>query len=144
MLLPLLILACLGYFVFAVSVIVSERRGGDFRELGTLHPAIKFVFAGGVPLAVAATMTYLFLIVGGSTTAQLNVGQSSALHVWTLWVDLWRLFLFLSAASGLGALIWLVVCALNKAKRKSIPAAVASLILSVLAFFTVVSYFPSA
>lgn len=144
MLLPLLISATLSYVAFAVSVIVRERRSGDSHETDAPYPAMKFVLTGGVPLVVTATMTYLFLIVGGATTVQFNVGSPSRMNVWSTWVDLWPMFLFITAASGLGALIWLGVCAFKKTMRPSIPVSVTFLLLSVLAFFTVASYFPSA
>ena len=145
MLLPLLILATLGYAAFAIVTSRSEVRcGSESRSPESLHPAAKFVFAGGVPVTVAATMTYLFLIVGGATTVQFNAGSPSRMNVWSTWVDLWPVFLFLTAASGLGSLIWLIVCAFKKTMRPSIPASVASTLLSVLAFFTVATYFPSA
>ena len=139
-----MILGSLGYLAFAISVVMREGRGDDSREADALHPSMKFVFAGAVPLAVAATMTYLFLIIGSATTAQLNVGSPSGLHVWSTWVDIWPIFLFLTAASGLASLIWIVTCAFKKSMRPAIPVSVASFLLSVLAFFTVLSYFPSA
>ena len=144
MLLPLLILATLGYVGFAIASSVRELRVRESRSPDAPHPAAKFVFAGGVPVAVAATMTYLFLIVGGATTVQFNVGSPSRMNVWSTWVDLWPILLFITAASGLGALIWFIVCACKKTMRPSISASIVSLLLSVLAFFTVVSYCPSA
>ncbi|TLD68539.1 hypothetical protein FEM03_22300 [Phragmitibacter flavus] len=144
MLLPLLILASLGYVAFAISVIVRERRCRGFRETDEPHPAMKFVFAGGVPLVITSTMTYLFLIVGGATTVQFNVGNPSRMNVWSTWVDLWPMFLFITAASGFGSLIWFVVSVFKKTMRPSIPISIISLSLSVLALFTVASYFPSA
>lgn len=144
MLLPLLILATLGYVGYAITSIVRELRFRESRSPDALHPAAKFVFAGGVPATVAATMTYLFLIVGGATTVQFNAGSPSRMNVWSTWVEVWPVFLFITAASGLGALIWIIVCACKKTMRPSIPASIVSLLLSILAFFTVVSYFPSA
>ena len=145
MLLPLLILATFCYVTFAFVASRREvRQGAGSRSPESLHPAVKFIFAGGVPVTVAATMTYLFLIVGGATTVQLNVGSSSRMNVWSTWVELWPVFLFMSAASGLGSLIWLIVCAFKKTMRPSIPASVASILFSVLAFFAVATYFPSA
>lgn len=145
MLLPLLILATFGYVAFAIAASRREmRRSAESRIPDSLHPAAKFIFAGGVPLVVAATMTYLFLIVGGATTVQFNVGSSSRMNVWSTWVDLWPVFLLVTATSGLGSLIWLIVCAFKKTMRHSIPASVASILFSVLAFFTVMTYFPSA
>jgi hypothetical protein len=145
MLLPLLILAALGYVVFAIAAVRRElRHGGGAGSPDSFHPAAKFIFAGGVPVTVAVSMTYLFLIVGGATTVQFNVGSSSRMSAWSTWVDLWPVFLFATAASGLGSLIWLLVCAFRKTMRPSIAASVASLSFSVLAFFTVLTYFPSA
>ena len=64
MLLPLLILASLGYVVFAIFVIRKERRGDDVREIDAIHPGVKLAVAGCVPLVVAGTMTYLFWVLG--------------------------------------------------------------------------------
>lgn len=145
MLLPLLILATLAYAAFAIVMSRREvHRGSESRSSDSLHPAVKFVFAGCVPVTVAATMTYLFLIVGGATTVQFNTGSPSRMNVWSTWVDLWPVFLFMTAVSGLGSLIWLIVCAFKKTMRPSIPASMASILLSVLAFFTVATYFPTA
>jgi hypothetical protein len=144
MLLPLLILATIAYVGFAIALSVRELRAHESKSPDTLHPAAKFVFAGGAPVVVAATMTYLFLIVGGATTVQFNAGSPSRMNVWSTWVDLWPVFLFITAASALGALIWSIVCACKKTMRLSLPVSISSLLLSVLAFFTVASYFPSA
>ena len=113
-------------------------------EGDAIHPAVKSLIAGGIPVLVAATMTYLFLIVGGATTVQFNAGSTSRMNVWSIWVDIWPVFLFLTAVSGFGSLIWLVVCAAKESRRRTILAPILSLLLSVLAFFTVASYFPSA
>lgn len=144
MLLPLLILACLVYIAFAIVHLVREKQRNVSEEDTILVPVMKFVCGGGVPIAVAATMAYLFLIVGGATTVQFNVGSSSRMNVWSTWVELWPIFLFLTAAVGLGTLIWTIVSAVRKSKRSSLPASIFSFLLSVLSFFTVVSYFPSA
>jgi hypothetical protein len=144
MLLPLLILASLGYVAFAVSVVLREKRGDDVREADSAHPLMKFVLASGAPLVTTVTMAYLFLIAGGSTTVQLNAGSPAGMNVWSTWVGLWPVFLLITAASGFGSMVWLGLCAFKKRMRASIPVSVASLMLSVFAFFTVISYFPSA
>jgi hypothetical protein len=144
MLLPILILASLAYLVFAIANIVEETRRGAWKEASHFHPAGRYLFGGGVPLGVAATMTYLFLVVGGATTVQFNVGNPSAMNVWSTWVDLWPIFLWMTAANTGGCLIWVIVCAAKKTMRASLPASATSCLLSALSFFTVLSYFPSA
>ena len=144
MLLPLLILASLCYLVFAVTSVMRQRSSGEPIADDSLHPVAKFLFAGGVPILVTATMIYLFLIAGGATTVQFNAGSPSRMNVWSTWVSIWPIFLFLTAASSLGALIWLLVCSIKKSSRVSISVPLISCLLSVLAFFTVASYFPSA
>ena len=144
MLLPLLILASICYLVFAATSVMRQRSSGESIADDSLHPVAKFLFAGSVPILVTATMIYLFLIVGGSTTVQFNAGSPSRMNVWSTWVSIWPIFLFLTAASSLGSLIWLLVCAIKKSLRASIAVPIISCFLSVLAFFTVVSYFPSA
>jgi hypothetical protein len=144
MLLPTFILTSLGYVVFAGIAIFRELRDRESQSDNALHPCAKFVFSGGVPVVVAATMAYLFLIVGGATTVQYNVGSPSRMDVWSTWVGLWPLFLLLTATSGLGSLIWIIVCVVKERPLTHILAATASLCLSVLAFFTVGAYFPSA
>lgn len=86
----------------------------------------------------------LFLIVEGATTVQFNAGSPSRMNVSSTGVDLWSAFLFITAASGLGALIGFIVCAFKKTMQASIPPSIASFSLSALAFFTLASYFPSA
>ena len=144
MLLPRLNLACLGYIALAIASVVRNKRSGIQREDDSLHPSVKFIFARGVPITVAATMTYLFLIVGGSTTVQLNVGSFSGMNVWSTWVGIWPLFLVLTASSLLGVLIWTIACALVKEYRPMVSISLASLLLAILAFFCVLTYFPSA
>ena len=142
MLLPILLLACLAYLGFAIHATLKNRKRPQ--KEGAIHPGVKFFFGGGIPVAVTATMTYLFLIVGGATTVQFNAGSSSRMNVWSTGVDLWPLFLLLTAATGLGTLVWTIASAVKKESRVALPAAIASLLLSILAFFTVASYFPSA
>ena len=144
MLLPLLILASIGYLVYTATSVMRHKATAASAEDGAIHPAIKSLIAGGIPVLVAATMTYLFLIVGGATTVQFNAGSTSRMNAWSTWVDIWPAFLLLTAVSAFGSLIWLVVCAIKKSRRQTVPAPILSLLLSVLAFFTVASYFPSA
>ena len=65
MLLILLIFASLWYIAFAVRMILRERKNGSSFEIGGFHSLAKFLISGGVPVLVTATMSYLFLIVGG-------------------------------------------------------------------------------
>lgn len=140
----LLVLACIGYLFYVAASILRQKAAAASAEDDALRSALKSIIAGGVPVVVAATMTYLFLIVGGATTVQFNTGSPSRMNAWSTWVDLWPVFLLLTAVSGFGSLIWLVVCAANKSMRPTIATPIFSLLLSVLAFFTVFSYFPSA
>lgn len=128
--------------VFAISRIREEKKLPP--DPYGLHPAVSYVVAGGVPIAVMVTMTYLFYIVGGSPTVQFNAGSSSAMDVWSAWVKLFPLFLLLSAANSLGSLIWMVVAVAKKNKRSHLKAAVLTFLLSLLTLFTVGSHFPSA
>lgn len=144
MLLPLLNLACLGYIAFAILSLVRDRRSGGAREIHAFHPAVRFVVSGGLPVAVAVTMTYLFLIVGGSTTIQFNVGSSSRMNVWSTWVGLWPLFFILTVAGVFACSVWVIICASKKKRRPSIPTAGASLLLHILAFLSIFVYSPSA
>ena len=143
MLLPFLLLAGLSYVLFAGAITAREVQEIGSRKDGP-HPVAKFVFAGGTPLIVAAVMTWLFLIEGGATTVQLNVHSPSRMNVWSTWVKVWPGFLCLTAASVLGNLIWIFVCARRPATRPSLTVAIASFFLAVLAFFTVATHFPSA
>ena len=144
MFLPLLILATLAYVAFAVVSTVREKGEGDPERLDELHPAVKFVIAGLVPTIVVVTMTYLFLIVGGATTVQFNAGSTSRMNVWSTWVSIWPIFLVITAVNSFGSFVWLIVCACKKTWRPLVVASIVSLLFSVLAFFTVATYFPSA
>ncbi len=143
MLLPILILACLGFLIFAGAVIAREANGSEGGK-GAIDPAARFLLGGGVPLLVTGVMIYLFIIQGGSTTVQMNAGSPSGMNVWSTWVGLWRGFLFLTGANTLVTLAWSVMCAVQKKRRGFLGAAIWSCALSVLAFFTVATYFPSA
>ena len=166
MLLPFLIIVTLGYAVFAFAWCEREIRdgvggtsggvvdedggddgdGGD-GELwngGAQHSAGKFILIGAAPVVATVMMVYLFLIVGGATTVQFNVGSESRMSAWSTWVQFWPLFLISIGLSALGALCWVLATAFTPAKRRSVPAAVVSLLYATLAFFTVASHFPSA
>jgi hypothetical protein len=144
MLLPLLVLSCVFYIAYAVYSIMRAKARGESMDSTTYKLIVKFLSAGAVPIAVAATMTFLFLIIGGATTVQFNAGSPSRMNVWSTWVDLWPGFLLLSIGSAFGSLIWAGVCAAKKETRPSTVIPIISLLLSTLAFFTVASYFPSA
>lgn len=141
--LPLLILSCVTFLCFACAITASELKAQQHDGVA-LHPVSKFIFAGGVPVLVAGVMTYLFIIEGGASTAQLNAGSPSRINVWSIWVSLFSVFLLLTAASGFGTFVWMVVCAVRKNYRCHLGLATASFFLSVLAFFTVAENFPSA
>jgi len=144
MTLPLLILACLAYGAYAAATLIRAKARRPIGETNGFRLAAAFLLGGGLPLVVATTMTGLFFVAGGSTTVQLNAGSPSHTDVWTTWVTLWPAFLVLSAMSALGWLVWTGVCALDGTRRPALPVALASLGLSVLAFFAVATYFPSA
>ncbi len=141
--LPFLLIAAVGYVVIAVRFVVRfKRSGGD--EIDAMHPIVPAACGGIVPVVVALTMAYLFLIVGGSTTVQFNVGNASAMDVWSTWVGLWPMFLFLTLAGAVVGFVWALVCAIWKKFRPWLGISAASFGFSALAFFTVVSHFPSA
>jgi len=144
MALPLLILACLAYGAYAAATLIRAKARRTIGKTNGFRVAAAFVLGGGLPLVVAATMTGLFLVEGGSTTVQFNAGSPSRMNVWTTWVNLWPAFLALTAMSALGWLVWTVVCALDGTRRPALPVALASFGLSVLAFLAVMTYFPSA
>ena len=143
MLLPFLILACVGFWFYAGAMMVSERKASGNDQPKPI-PVIHYLLASGFPTLVAINMTYLFILVGGATTVQFNVGSSSAMNVWSTWVRLWPQFMLCSLMNGVGALIWIIVCATKRTQRRSMSLAFASLLLSLLTFLTVASFFPSA
>ena len=144
MLLPLYALVCVGYVISAIIGTCCEVRENTTDQEEVLHPSVKYLLAGMVPVGVSVTMVYLFWIVGGATTMQFNVGSSSAMDVWSTWVDLFPVFLLLTAANSFAGLIWLVVCVCSKKFRQIWPVAISCLLLSAFGFLTVMSYFPSA
>lgn len=144
MLLLILIPACIGYFIYAAIQATEIRKSRDLDPDDTRALIGSFLVAGGMPFVVALVMTYLFLIQGGATTVQFNVGSPSRMNVWSTWVNLWPPFLLLTAISGIGNLGWAIRCAVTKRLRSRIVIAVAACLLSGLAFFTVASYFPSS
>ena len=141
--LMLLIVGCIAFLFFAIATTKGALKTYDPDGMA-YHPVSKFVFAGGVPVLVAGVMTYLFIIEGGASTAQLNAGSVARVNVWRLWLSIWPLFMFLTAGSALGTFIWAVVCAARKSSRPNLGLAAGSCCLSVIAFFTVAENFPSA
>ena len=144
MLLPLLVIACIGYLIHGIIAFRREDRTNAAGDDHVLHPCVKYLFAGAVPVGVTISMVYLFMIVGGATTVQFNAGSSSRMDAWSTWVDLWPAFLLLTAISSLAGLIWLVTCACSKKFRSLWPVATWCLLLSGFAFLAVASYFPTA
>jgi len=96
------------------------------------------------PSAVAALMIYVFLIKGGATVAQFVAGSESGMDMWFLWCDMWPCLLLLTAASALVHLVWAIIACVKKTQRKWIPIAVATLLMSVFAYYTVLTNFPDA
>ena len=143
--LPLLIIANIAYIAFALSECRKHRMSHDLRvDDDALPPSMKFIFCGGFPLVVTVTMTYFFLIVGGATTVQFNVGSTSAMNVWRTWVHVWPIFMFITLACSIITLIWMITCFFRKSLRSSIPVSSFSFLLSIFTWITVASYFPSA
>ncbi len=97
-----------------------------------------------VPSAVALVMTYVFLIAGGVTVAQIVAGSETGMDLWDLWFYLWPVLLFGSAASGVISLVWTIVACIEKPQRKWIPITIAAVMMSVFAFFTVGVNYPDA
>lgn len=94
--------------------------------------------------AVAILMICIFLVGGGATVAQFAAGSESRMNMWSLWVDLWPVLLILTGSSALTHLAWTLIACVIKSKRKWAPVAIAGLLMSVFAFFTVVANFPTA
>ncbi len=97
-----------------------------------------------VPSAVAIIMICIFLIGGGVTVAQYAAESESGMDMWSLWADLWPVLLFFSAASGIVHLVWAFVACMKKNQRKWIPVAIATVLMSVFALYTVLCNFPDA
>ncbi len=95
-----------------------------------------------VPSIVAVVMTYIFLIAGGATVAQL--AGEPGMDMWSLWFNLWPLFLICTAASGVINLVLSIIFSMKKSQRRWIPITIAALVMSVFAFFVVGSNFPDA
>jgi hypothetical protein len=144
-LLPLLVFACIGYAAHAWAGIAALRRRADGGEPPHLGQAVSaFIVPVAVPVSAMLTMVWLFWFVGVAPTVQLNAGDDGRMNAWSTWVGLWELFVLLAAVSSLGNLGWLVACGVKKELRKHLATAAAALGLSLLAFFTVATHFPSA
>lgn len=144
MLLPLLDFACLLYVAFAIMNCPRKGGEGEQADPDRAHPAVACVLGGIIPVGVAATMTWLFMIAGVATTVQFNVGSHQHMNAWSTWVDLWPVFGLLSIASVMATLAWVIVCLVKKDRRPLLAVASASLLLCILTFFTVLTRFPSA
>jgi hypothetical protein len=96
------------------------------------------------PSAVAVTMTYIFLLAGGSTVAQFVAGSEAGMDLWSLWFRLWPILLLVSAASGVMSLVWTIIVCVNNSRRRWTPVTIAGVIMSVFAFLTVAANFPDA
>ncbi len=142
MLILFLIAACVGYLI--LSIVSGIRKPDD--DISVSVRIAGYILAGMGPVIIAGVMAYLFLGVGVHPTAQFNAGSSPHMDAWSIWVNTWGGLLKLSFVNGFGALIWIVVCIVNivKKKRHSIAVSICSFLLSVLAFFTVGVYFPTA
>lgn len=142
--LALLLIACIGYIVSIVTSSTPAPGPEDAVPISRYDRIRPWLLAGMVPLGTLLIMVYLFWISGFATTVQYNVGSSSQMSRWSLWVDLFPLLLILTAISAFANLIWLLRSAFTRGQRHRLPAIAYSLGLSVLSFFTVATNFPSA
>ena len=65
-------------------------------------PVARIIASHVVPSAVAISMTYIFIISGGSTIAQFVAGSESGMNLWRLWLYLWPVFSIATATSVVG------------------------------------------
>jgi len=107
-------------------------------------PAARVVAAHTVPTVVTLTMTYVFLIAGGATTAQFVAASEAGMNMWFLWCLLWPILLLGSAVSAVVGVIWTIVACVKKPLRRWLPIAVAATVMSVFACLTVGANFPDA
>ena len=126
------LLAWLGYML--VAHVWAHRTRVPFLAVTASHAASS---------AVALVMTYVFVIARGATVAQLVAGSESGMDLWRLWFHVWPFLLFFSGLSAFSGLVWTIAC-LKKPKRKLLPVAIGSVVMSVFAFFTVGANFPDA
>jgi len=102
------------------------------------------VAAHTVPTVTALTMTYVFLIAGGATTAQLVAVSEAGMGIWSLWFHLWPILLIGSAVSAVVSVIWTIVACVKKPLRSWLPISLATVVMSTFAFLMVVANFPDA
>jgi len=102
------------------------------------------VVAHTVPAVVALTMTYVFLIAGGTTVAQFVAGSEAGMNMWSLWFHLWPILLIGSAVSAVVSVVWTIVACVKKPLRRWLPITLATVVMSVFAFMTVAANFPDA
>jgi hypothetical protein len=100
--------------------------------------------AHSVPTVVTLTMTYVFLIAGGTTVAQFAAGSEAGMDMWSLWFFLWPILFFGSAVSAVVAVIWTIVACVKKSLRRWLPITMAAVAMSLFAFLTVATNFPDA
>lgn len=136
MVLILFLILLIAYAIFAV--IRLRNAGGRARELRA------FLFSSMAPMVIAVGMIYVFVIAGAATTVQFNAGGGWQMNAWSLWVDLWPLFLILAGLSSIGNFIWFVIAVARKSQRHFLVPAAFGTGLSVMAFFTVGTFFPTA
>jgi len=158
---PLLILTTLGYVAYAIVSSCREVRrrsengspdsrpptakffladGNSVTVRQPPHPAVKFFLAGGGPVTVAVLMTAIFYIPcyikTGWTTLRFTLGTSTYIEGMVESIILFLVFLPVTALSAVGALIWLIACALKIRLRPQIVSASFSILFSALAFAT--------
>ena len=107
-------------------------------------PLASVLASHAVPSVVAIVMAYVFLIAGGATVAQFVAGSESGMDLWSLWFHLWPILLIATVVSGFTDLVWTIIACVKKSQRRWIPVAIAAVVMSVFAFFTVGANFPDA
>ena len=107
-------------------------------------PVATIIASHAVPSAVAISMTYIFLISGGSTIAQFVAYSEPGINLWRLWLTLWPVLSIVTVTSVLIYLVWTIIASVKKTQRHWVPVTICGVIMSGLAFITVFLNFPDA
>ena len=129
------------YYIIAMCIYLIGMHVFAFRK----KLSTKIVlFSHAIPTLTALTMTYIFIIGRGETVAQFAAGSETAMNMWSLWVNLFPFLIFGTLGYAIIHFIWLIAAGVNKSTRKWLPIIIASLLMSIFAFFVVLINFPSA
>ncbi|MEM6391822.1 MAG: hypothetical protein AAF797_03530 [Planctomycetota bacterium] len=133
---PILIVYLAGWLLYMLGIYLYTHLRRVSLIITTLSHA--------VPTATALSMTYIFLIGGGSNVAQFAAGSDRRMDLWSLWFDLVTPLLLAGLASGLLHFVWTVAAAARAELRRHLPIAIAGLVMSVFSLFVVASHLPDA